>query len=120
MLDEAWVFMRTDSDSVQLPACACPWQAAVGPSSACKQAVAATRLTATVQVKTEIMELVTFLRDPDRFLRMGARTPAGVLLCGAPGTGTALLQTHITLGAAWPVLTTHPHSTSSHRTAFGS
>ena len=38
------------------------------------------------------MELVTFLRDPDRFLRMGARTPAGVLLCGAPGTGTALLQ----------------------------
>ena len=55
-------------------------------------------LTATVQVKSEIMELVTFLRDPDRFLRMGARTPAGVLLCGAPGTGTPLLQTHIGLG----------------------
>ena len=50
-----------------------------------------------MQVKSEIMELVTFLRDPDRFLRMGARTPAGVLLCGAPGTGTALLQ-HVNLG----------------------
>lgn len=51
-----------------------------------------------MQVKSEIMELVTFLRNPDRFLRMGARTPAGVLLCGAPGTGTAHLQTHANLG----------------------
>ena len=36
-------------------------------------------------VKGEIMELVAFLRDPERFLKMGARSPAGVLLVGPPG-----------------------------------
>lgn len=36
-------------------------------------------------VKGEIMELVAFLRNPDRFLKMGARSPAGVLLVGPPG-----------------------------------
>ena len=37
------------------------------------------------QVKEEIMEIVSFLRDPQRFLTLGARSPAGVLLVGAPG-----------------------------------
>lgn len=36
-------------------------------------------------VQGEIMELVAFLRNPDRFLKMGARSPAGVLLVGPPG-----------------------------------
>ena len=36
-------------------------------------------------VKGEIMELVAFLRNPDKFLKMGARSPAGVLLVGPPG-----------------------------------
>ena len=39
------------------------------------------------QVKAEIVELVQFLKNPKRFLDLGARSPAGVLLVGPPGTG---------------------------------
>ena len=39
------------------------------------------------EVKEEIRELVEFLRNPKRFIELGARSPAGVLLVGAPGTG---------------------------------
>ena len=39
------------------------------------------------EVKAEIRELVEFLKNPKRFIDLGARSPAGVLLVGAPGTG---------------------------------
>ncbi|KAL6769297.1 FTSHI6 [Auxenochlorella protothecoides x Auxenochlorella symbiontica] len=42
-------------------------------------------------IKEEIREVVEFLKNPARFLKMGARSPAGVLLVGPPGTGKTLL-----------------------------
>jgi hypothetical protein len=43
------------------------------------------------EAKKEIMEFVDFLKDSDRFTKLGAKIPKGALLCGPPGTGKTLL-----------------------------
>src|SRR5690606_29966932 len=41
--------------------------------------------------KRELVEIVDFLREPDKYIALGARIPRGVLLVGPPGTGKTLM-----------------------------
>jgi len=44
------------------------------------------------EAKEELREIVEFLKEPDKFIALGARIPKGVLLVGSPGTGKTLLS----------------------------
>ncbi len=81
-----WIFRRLPAD----------WAAAVGGAAASRSIPRRVRVTfADVagidEVEAEIDEVVDFLRDPEKYRRVGARAPKGVLLAGAPGTGKTLL-----------------------------
>src|SRR5205807_7483453 len=43
------------------------------------------------EAKAELVEIVDFLKQPDKYQRLGGRIPKGVLLVGPPGTGKTLL-----------------------------
>ena len=43
------------------------------------------------EAKNEVMDIVHFLKDTQKFLSIGGRVPTGILLCGSPGTGKTLL-----------------------------
>ena len=54
------------------------------------------------EIKEELKEIVEFLKTPQRFLKMGARIPKGVMMMGPPGTGKTLLARAISGEAGVP------------------
>ena len=43
------------------------------------------------EAKLELQEIIEFLKDPQKFTKLGGRLPKGCLLVGPPGTGKTLL-----------------------------
>jgi len=56
------------------------------------------------EAKEDLQDVVNFLSNPEKFERLGAKIPQGVLLCGAPGNGKTLLAKAVAGEASCPFL----------------
>jgi cell division protease FtsH len=56
------------------------------------------------EAKEDVRDIIMFLKDPDKFSRLGAKIPRGVLLSGAPGNGKTLLAKAVAGEASCPFL----------------
>ncbi|HUW71952.1 MAG TPA: ATP-dependent zinc metalloprotease FtsH [Candidatus Humimicrobiaceae bacterium] len=73
-----------------------------GPGGQLKEKVTFDEVGGLKEVKEELREIVDFLKNPKKYLQMGAKIPRGVLLMGQPGTGKTLLAKAIASTANVP------------------
>ena len=62
-----------------------------GPGGQLKEKITFKDVAGLKEAKQELMEVVDFLKNPRKYLQMGAKIPRGVILIGAPGTGKTML-----------------------------